>query len=35
MSTLNLIEDTMKSFDNVIFRAISEIRGKLKYPDKS
>ena len=35
MNTLNLIEDTMKSFDNVIFRVISEIRDKLKSPDKS
>ena len=35
MDNSNLVEDTMESVRNVIFRAISEILGKLKRPDEA
>ena len=35
MANSNLIEVTMETADNVIFRAISEIRGKSKQPDEA
>ena len=34
MDNTNLIEITMETADTVIFRAISEIRGKSKRPDE-
>ena len=33
MDKSNLVEVTMETADSVIFRAISEIRGKSKRPD--
>ena len=33
MDKSNLVEVTMETADSVIFRAISEIRGKSKHPD--
>ena len=35
MDNSNLIEDIMQAADNVIFRAISEIRGKSKRPNEA
>ena len=35
MANSNLIEVTMETADTVIFRAISEIRGKSKQPDEA
>ena len=35
MANSNLIEVTMETADTVIFRAISEIRGKSKRPDEA
>ena len=35
MDSLNLIEDAMESVDNIIFRVISEIRGKSERPDEA
>ena len=34
MDNTNLIEITMETADTVIFRTISEIRGKSKRPDE-
>ena len=35
MDNSNLVEGTMETVDSVIFRAISEIRGKSKCPDEA
>ena len=35
MANSNLVEVTMETADTVIFRAISEIRGKSKKPDEA
>ena len=35
MDNSNLVEVTMKIANTVIFRAISEIRGKSKRPDEA
>ena len=35
MANSNLVEVTMDTADTVIFRAISEIRGKSKKPDEA
>ena len=35
MANSNLVEVTMETADTVIFRAISEIRGKSKRPDEA
>ena len=35
MTNSNLVEVTMETADTVIFRAISEIWGKSKRPDKA
>ena len=35
MANSNLVEVTMETADTVIFKAISEIRGKSKRPDEA
>ena len=35
MNNSNLVEVTMKTVDTIIFRVISEIRGKWKHPDEA
>ena len=35
MDNSNSLEGTMETVDTVIFRAISEIRGKSKRPDEA
>ena len=35
MDNSNSVEGTMETVDTVIFRAISEIRGKSKHPDEA
>ena len=35
MDNSNSVEGTMETVDTVIFRAVSEIRGKSKHPDEA
>ena len=35
MDNLNLVEVTVETVDAIIFRAISEVRGKSKRPDEA
>ena len=35
MDNSTLVEVTVETVDTVIFRAMSEIRGKLKHPDEA